>query len=67
MNNNINGNYNMNQPNYTMLTEAQHTNALQVIKQRRAKLIYELEMDEYNKQADKRAQNDLEAWAHSRD
>jgi hypothetical protein len=67
MNNNYNGNYNLNQPNYTTLTETQHTNALQNIKQRRAKLVYELEMQEYNEQADKRAQNDLEAWALSKD
>jgi hypothetical protein len=67
MNNNYNGNYNINQSNYTSLTETQHTNALQVIKQRRAKLVYEMEMDEYNKQADKRAQNDLEAWAMNKD
>ena len=67
MNNNYNGNYNINQSNVTSLTETQHTNALQVIKQRRAKLIYEMEMEEYNKQADKRAQNDLEAWALNKD
>ena len=66
MNNNYNGNYNMNQANYTTLTESQYTNAIQVIKQRRAKLIYEMEMDEYNKQADMKAKNDLDAWASSK-
>ena len=66
MNNNYNGNYNMNQVNYTTLTESQYTNAIEVIKQRRAKLIYEMEMDEYNKQADMKAKNDLDAWASSK-
>ena len=66
MNNNYNGNYNMNQSNYTTLTESQYTNAIQVIKQRRAKLIYEMEMEEYNKQADMKAKNDLDAWASSK-
>ena len=66
MNNNYNGNYNMNQANYITLTESQYTNAIQVIKQRRAKLIYEMEMDEYNKQADMKAKNDLDAWASSK-
>ena len=66
MNNNYNGNYNMNQSNYTTLTESQYTNAIEVIKQRRAKLIYEMEMDEYNKQADMKAKNDLDAWASSK-
>jgi hypothetical protein len=67
MNNNANMNYNLNQSNYTSLTESQYTNAIQVIKQRRAKLIYEMEMDEYNKQADLKAQNNLRAWAETKD
>ena len=66
MNNNANMNYNLNQSNYTTLTESQYTNAIQVIKQRRAKLIYEMEMEEYNKQADMKAKNDLDAWASSK-
>jgi hypothetical protein len=67
MNNNINGNYNLNQYNYTIMTESQHTQMLEHIKQRRAQIIYQIEMEEYNKQADKRAQSDLEAWALSHD
>jgi hypothetical protein len=67
MNNNINGNYNLNQPNYTTLTETQHTNALQNIKQRRAKLVYELEMQEYNEQAEKKSITALTNWAESKD
>jgi hypothetical protein len=66
MNNNYNGNYNMNQSNYTSLTESQYTNAIEAIKQRRAKLIYEMEMEEYNRQADLKAQNDLDGWASSK-
>jgi hypothetical protein len=66
MNNNYNGNYNMNQSNYTSLTESQYTNAIETIKVRRAKLIYEMEMEEYNRQADLKAQNDLDAWASSK-
>jgi hypothetical protein len=66
MNNNFNGNYNLNQSNYTTITETQHTNALEAIKARRAKMVYEMEMEEYNKQADLKAQNDLDAWASSK-
>jgi hypothetical protein len=66
MNNNINGNYNMNQSNVTSLTETQHTNALEAIKTRRAKMVYEIEMEEYNRQADLKAQADLDAWATSK-
>ena len=66
MNNNYNGNYNMNQSNYTSLTESQYTQAIESIKVRRAKMIYEMEMEEYNKQADLKAQNDLDAWASSK-
>jgi hypothetical protein len=66
MNNNYNGNYNMNQSNYTSLTESQYTNAIETIKVRRAKMVYEMEMEEYNKQADLKAQNDLDAWASSK-
>ena len=67
MNNNYNGNYNMNQSNYTTLTESQYTNAIEVIKQRRAKLIYEMQLEEYNKAADLKAENNLRAWAESKD
>lgn len=66
MNNNFNGNYNLNQSNYTSITEAQYTQAIESIKARRAKMIYEMEMEEYNKQADMKAKNDLDAWASSK-
>jgi hypothetical protein len=67
MNNNFNGNYNLNQSNYTSITEAQYTQAIESIKSRRAKMIYEMEMEEYNKQADLKAENNLRAWAESKD
>jgi hypothetical protein len=60
-------NYNLNQSNYTTLTESQYTNAIETIKVRRAKMIYEMEMEEYNKQADLKAQNNLRAWAETKD
>jgi hypothetical protein len=66
-NNNMNGNYNLNQSNYTTITETQHTNALESIKVRRAKMVYEMELEEYNKQADLKAENNLRAWADSKD
>ena len=67
MNNNANMNYNLNQSNYTSLTEAQYTQAIESIKVRRAKMIYEIELEEYNRQADLKAENNLRAWAESKD
>ena len=67
MNNNCNMNYNLNQANYTTLTESQYTNAIEVIKVRRAKMVYEMELEEYNKQADLKAENNLRSWAESKD
>ena len=66
-NNNINGNYNLNQSNYTTVTEAQHTNALQVIKQRRAEIVYAIEQQEYAEAAEKKSIADLTNWAESKD
>ena len=67
MNNNANMNYNLNQSNYTTLTESQHTNALEVIKERRAKMVYQVELEEYNKQSESQAQADLVNWAETKD
>jgi hypothetical protein len=67
MNNNINGNYNLNQSNYTTVTEAQHTNALQVIKQRRAEIVYQIEQQEYAEAAEKKSITALTNWAESKD
>ena len=67
MNNNYNANYNMNQSNYTSLTESQYTNAIQVIKQRRAEIVYQIEQQEYAEAAEKRSIADLEAWASTKD
>jgi hypothetical protein len=67
MNNNFNGNYNLNLSNYTNLTETQHTNALQAIKTRRAKMVYEMEMQEYAEAAERKSISDLTNWAESKD
>lgn len=66
MNNNYNGNYNMNQSNYTTLTESQYTNAIQAIKTRRAKMVYEMEMQEYAEAAERKSISDLTNWAESK-
>lgn len=67
MNNNINGNYNLNQSNVTSLTETQHTNALEAIKTRRAKMVYEIEMQQYAEAAERKSISDLTNWAESKD
>ena len=67
MNNNFNGNYNLNQANYTTITEAQYTQAIEAIKTRRAKMVYEMEMQEYAEAAERKSISDLTNWAESKD
>lgn len=67
MNNNINGNYNMNQHEYTNVDEQYHITMLRQIAKRRAQLVYEYEVQQYNKQMEEQAQHDLVSWAESRD
>jgi hypothetical protein len=66
MNNNFNGNYNLNQSNYTSITEAQYTQAIEAIKTRRAKMVYEMEMQEYAEAAERKSISDLTNWAESK-
>jgi N-methylhydantoinase B/oxoprolinase/acetone carboxylase alpha subunit len=61
MNNNYNGNYNMNQSNYTSIDELTHIQALRRIAQRRAEFVYKYEMEQYEKAMADKQQRDNEA------
>ena len=67
MNNNINGNYNMNQSTYTNVDELTHLQMSRRIAERRAQIMYEYEMQQYHQQQEAKAQNDLAAWSESKD
>ena len=65
MNNNINGNYNMNQSTYTNVDELTHLQMSRRIAERRAQIVYQYELQQAKQQQEAKAQADLEAWSSS--
>jgi hypothetical protein len=67
MNNNINGNYNMNQHMYTNVDEQYHLTMTRQIAERRAHIVYQYELQQAKERAEAQAQSDLVSWAETRD
>jgi len=67
MNNNINGNYNMNQSAYTNVDEQYHITMTRQIAERRAHIVYQYELQQAKERAEAQAQSDLANWAESHD
>jgi hypothetical protein len=67
MNNNISANENYNKHIYTNIDQQYYNAFTAYIKQRRAEIVYQYELQQAKQRAEAQAQADLVSWAESRD
>jgi hypothetical protein len=67
MNNNISANENYNKHQYTNIDQQYYNAFTAYIKQRRAEIVYQYELQQAKQRAEAQAQSDLVSWAETRD
>ena len=67
MNNNISANENYNKHQYTNIDQQYYNAFTAYIKQRRAEIVYQYELQQAKEQAEAQSQADLVSWAESHD
>ena len=66
MNNNISANENYNKHQYTNIDQQYYNAFTAYIKQRRAEIVYQYELQQAKQQQEAQAQADLESWASTK-